>query len=125
MSFDSAAFLILGANVGTCLPVIIASADMSEQSRKSAYFNLAFNIFGTLLFFFPLLSDRFIGAIPFFNTPDTGRNIANFHSFFNLAVCVVMLPILKPFCNLTEKIFAFFDRPKRARKTRRKSEVNA
>ncbi len=125
VSFDSAAFLILGANVGTCLPVIIASADMSEQSRKSAYFNLAFNIFGTLLFFFPLLSDRFIGAIPFFNTPDTGRNIANFHTFFNLAVCVVMLPILKPFCGLIEKIFSFFDRPKRARKTRRKSEVNA
>lgn len=111
ISFRSATFIILGANIGTCLPVIWASANMSNEARKAACFNLAFNIIGTILFFLPILlglCDR----LPFLNTADIGRNIANFHTFFNLSVCVVILPVLKPFCRLVERIFGFNEKAK-------------
>lgn len=104
--FRSAAFMILGANIGTCLPVIWASANMSDEARKAACFNLAFNIAGTILFFFPLYFGIY-DILPFLNTADVGRNIANFHTFFNLIVCFLLLPVLKPFCRLVERVFDF------------------
>lgn len=114
VSFRSAVFIILGANIGTCLPVIWASANMSDEARKAACFNLEFNVIGALLFFAPVLLGLF-DRLPFLNTPDVGRNIANFHTFFNASVCAVLLPFLKPCCRLAEKIFGFKRSDKKAR----------
>jgi len=106
--FSSAIPMILGANIGTCLPVVIASADMSDEARKAAWFNFAFNVFGSALFFIPLtFFPEILTGLPIFASADTGRKIANFHTFFNVVVCVLILPVLKPFCNAVEKIFAF------------------
>lgn len=117
ISFDTSIFLILGANVGTCLPVIFASADLRDEARKAAWFNLAFNVFGSALFFIPLLiSPSVVFKIPFLSGGDIGRNIANFHTFFNTVVCLAILPILKPFCGFVEKIFAFAPIPKKKRR---------
>ena len=79
---------------------------MSDEARKAACFNLAFNIAGTILFFFPLYFGVY-DILPFLNTSDVGRNIANFHTFFNLIVCFLLLPVLKPFCRLVERVFDF------------------
>jgi hypothetical protein len=54
IDFSSAIFLILGANIGTCLPVILASLNKSEEALKTAFFNLCFNLIGVLLVFMPL-----------------------------------------------------------------------
>jgi len=124
--FRSAAFMILGANIGTCLPVIWASANMSDEARKAACFNLAFNVAGTILFFFPLYFGIY-DILPFLNTADVGRNIANFHTFFNLIVCFLLLPVLKPFCRLVERVFDFKpsqNTAKPAKKTERKTAEN-
>lgn len=120
LDFESAIFLVLGANIGTCLPVIFATLSMSKESFKCALFNVVFNIFGCLLFF-PLLCvwGEELTKIGLFSTPIV-RAIANFHTFFNVAVTCVLLPFLKPFCNLVEKIceFLWSDR-KRFKKQKR------
>lgn len=106
LDFSSAAFMIFGANIGTCLPVMLASAKMSEQSKKTALFNLIFNLFGCVLYFVPLIvfKDK-IQKLSFFSNVYAGRNIANFHTLFNLTVSLALLPVLKPFCKLVEKIY--------------------
>ncbi len=104
LDFKSSLFLILGANVGTCLPVIFASFSMSKESIKSAVFNIAFNITGCLVFFIPLiLFGDWIESLPVFAT-SVSRGIANFHTLFNCVVCIILLPFLKPFCNFISKI---------------------
>lgn len=106
--FSSAAFMILGANIGTCLPVMFASAKMSEGAKKTALFNLIFNIFGCALYFVPLIVFKeTIQQFTFFSNVHVGRNIANFHTIFNLTVSLVLLPVLKPFCKLVEKFYGF------------------
>ena len=101
LSFESSMFLILGANIGTCFSVIIASSNKPAEARRVAIFNIAFNIFGTLILFVPLTILKgdvsrwfmtFSGSIE--------REIANFHTLFNLFVTVILLPILKPFTKL-------------------------
>ena len=108
MHFSNAVFIILGVNVGTCLPVILSSARLSTESKQSAIFNLAFNLFGTLIFF-PLLLvfGDFFQTLFTQNVSSIGKSIANFHTAFNLVVCVIVLPMLKPFCLFVQKIYGF------------------
>ena len=105
LSFENAMFLILGANIGTCLPVILASLNKSLDGRRTAVFNLCFNVFGSLLLFLPLC--LFKGQISAFFLSFSGgieRQIANFHTLFNVFVTLMMFPILKPFSNVISKL---------------------
>ena len=105
LDFGSATFLILGANIGTCFSVIVASLGKPVEARRTAFFNLAFNVVGTLILFLPLTLFKY-EIVEFFSLFSIGveRAIANFHTLFNLTVTVMLLPFLKPFTTLIEKI---------------------
>ncbi len=107
LNFENATFIVLGANIGTCLPVIFATLSMGKESLKSAVFNIVFNIIGTIIFF-PLLVffGKEICSSTLFST-SAPRQIANFHTFFNTFVCIILLPFLKPVCSLIERFFKF------------------
>ncbi len=103
IGFTSAAYLIMGSNIGVCLPVIIASSKKSETARQVAWFNLVFNVFGSIVFSLLFCATR--GAFASFmksTSQSIARQIANFHTFFNLSVGFVVLCLLKPFVRLTK-----------------------
>ncbi len=105
LSFENSMFLILGANVGTCLCVIAASINKPVEARRTAFFNFAFNLFGSLILFLPLILFKTQVAAWFASfSHGTERMIANFHTLFNLLVTAVLLPALKPFTRLISKI---------------------
>lgn len=115
LPFEKAVFLILGSNIGTCIPVIFASSGKSAQAKKAALFNLVFNAIGSVAFFLPLiiLGEK-INGLPLFINRGIGRKIANFHTFFNIAVCLLLLPALKPVCAFTERVYyVFYERDKK------------
>ena len=118
LSFENSMFLILGANIGTCFSVIVASMNKSLPARQTAIFNLAFNVFGNLIFILPLIffKSEIANLFSLFSS-GIEREIANFHTLFNLIVTMVVLPILKPFTNLIEKITT----PKKVKKQNRVS----
>ncbi len=103
LSFNNAIFIILGANVGTCLPVIVSALGKSDAARRAAVFNLAFNLYGAALFFIPAIAwGNQISAI-FTASHSIGRAIANFHTVFNLITAIATLPLLRPFSELSAK----------------------
>ena len=117
LPFEKATFLILGSNIGTCLPVIIASADKSADAKKAALFNIVFNIIGSLFFFLPLVfCGSGINELPFFSGMAIGRKIANFHTIFNTVVCLLLLLPLKYVCAFTEKIYCLLYGRKNSKK---------
>ena len=92
---------ILGANIGTCFSVIIAASNKPAEARRVAFFNIAFNIVGALVLFLPL--SLFKGKISSWFMSFSGsieREIANFHTLFNMLVTIMLLPVLKPFTRL-------------------------
>ncbi len=110
LPFEKSAFLILGSNIGTCIPVVFASANKSAEAKKAALFNVVFNAIGSFLFFIPLaLLGSKVNSLPLFKGRAIGRKIANFHTFFNLAVCLILVPFLNGVCAFTEKIYYFFN----------------
>lgn len=105
LGFESSMFLILGANIGTCFSVILASANKPVEARRVAYFNLLFNVFGTLILFLPLTLYKMEIANSFLSfSGSIEREIANFHTLFNLLVTIILLPLLKPFTKFICKV---------------------
>ena len=105
ITFENSMFLILGANIGTCLSVILSAIGKPACARQTAFFNLAFNVVGSIILFLPLTIFKFQIASAFMAfSGSIEREIANFHTLFNLFVTVVLLPFLKPFTNLISKL---------------------
>ena len=101
LDFESSIFLILGSNIGTCLSVIVASLGKSVEARRTAFFNLAFNVVGSVVLFLPLTLFKSQIASWFMSfSGGIERQIANFHTLFNLFVTIILLPVLKPFTDL-------------------------
>ncbi len=105
ISFENSMFLILGANIGTCLSVIVAAVGKPAPARQTAFFNLAFNVVGSAILFLPLsiFKTQIANAFLAFSG-SIEREIANFHTLFNLLVTLMLLPFLKPFTSLISKL---------------------
>lgn len=105
LDFGSAIFLTLGANIGTCVSVIISAIGKPVEARRTAFFNFAFNLVGALILFFPLSIFKSEVCLAFQSfSSGVEREIANFHTLFNTFVTITLLPILKPFTKLVEII---------------------
>ena len=105
LSFENSMFLILGANVGSCFSVILASLNKPIEARRVAYFNLFFNVLGSLLLFLPLTIFKYEIGDWFLQISKTiEREIANFHTLFNVLVTMILLPFIKPFTRFIEKV---------------------
>lgn len=93
--------IIIGANIGTTITVIIASIGCSLNSKRTALAHLFFNIGGALLFL------PFLWQIYFLINPialPAANKAALFHVFFNLVTAIVFLILIKPFSKFIIKI---------------------
>lgn len=104
MPFTSATFFTLGANVGSCFFVVLSSLNKNVNARRSALFNLIFNLSGAILFFpFLLMFGEGITHL-FVKERGVGGAIADFHTVFNLVCALVFFPFLGLFEKLIIKI---------------------
>lgn len=83
--------LVLGANVGDTLPVLISSLAYQIEGKKLAIFNFVFKTTGALilLFILPFIQD-WIELLP--GNPD--RQIAHFHTLLNIFVVLLFFPFI-------------------------------
>ena len=100
LTFSTAFPIIMGQNIGTCITPILASIGASKNAKRSALIHLYFNIMGTLLFLAVMYGIKYTIGISFWGDAVTRTTIANFHTFFNIVVTVVLLP----FAGLIEKL---------------------
>ncbi len=98
---QSALYIILGANIGTCATALIASMRSPAEARRVAWAHVLFKVFGVLLFL-PLLQPY--QQLVEHTAPDVMRQIANAHTLFNVIMAVVFLPFLGLFARLLVKL---------------------
>ena len=106
VSWELAAAMTLGSNVGSTIDAILASMGTSADSRRAALIHVMFNVFGTvlaLIFFKPFLE------IVMFVTP--GRENSNIairismlHTVFKTLSTFIFLPLQNPIVKLTQLI---------------------
>ncbi|WP_461181653.1 Na/Pi cotransporter family protein [Virgibacillus kimchii] len=94
--------LILGANVGSTLPVIVSSLALNLEGKKLAFFSFLFKLSGALLFFmFLSFMMNLIGLLP----GEPGRQVAHFHTLFNVVNALIFLPLLPLVAGGFERFF--------------------
>lgn len=93
--------IILGANIGTCITVMIASIGTTISARRAAIAHLLFNAIGTVIF---LLIIRPFTYLVSFTSTDTVRQCANAHTLFNVINTLIFIPFVGLFSKIIERI---------------------
>lgn len=98
MTLQSAIFVTLGINIGTCVTAMLASIGANTNAKRASVIHLLFNVFGTLIFLVfifvaPLISKKL--AVDYWLTrafPMVSTQIAMFHTIFNIVATLALLP---------------------------------
>ena len=106
LKFQNAVFLILGSNIGTCVTAILSSIGTSTNAKRTAMIHLLFNLFGCLIVLAPLWiwGDEFYNFMVVISGSSAERQIANFHTLFNVFTTIILLPFTKGLVYLATKI---------------------
>jgi phosphate:Na+ symporter len=107
ISYETAAALVLGENIGTTITVLLASLGATTNARRAAYFHVLFNLIGVLWItsifrwyveFIPWLASADLGGSTtgegLTTYPGTTTAIAATHSVFNIANTILFFPFL-------------------------------
>ncbi len=92
INFSSAAFVLFGQNIGTCITAVLASIGTNRSAKRTTIIHLMFNLIGTGIFtaaclLFPIT--EWVGSL----TPDNpASQIANMHTTFNIVTTALLLP---------------------------------
>ena len=102
--FQTTAFILLGVNIGTSLTTVISSIPANRDSKRAATFHIMYDIvgsivFGTLILIFP-------GILNWFTTTwsESAQQAAMFHTLYNVATVLLLLPFIKYIAILMQKI---------------------
>lgn len=100
VSFATAIPVIMGQNVGTCITALISSVGASKDARRAALIHFYYCVIKTVTFMVGFYAiDSFVD-FAFMDTAIDAVWVATIHSIFNIAACIVFLPISQLFVKL-------------------------
>ncbi|MDR0469947.1 MAG: Na/Pi cotransporter family protein [Peptococcaceae bacterium] len=104
LPFQTAAYLVLGSNIGTCITAMLASIAASRESKRAALAHVLFNVIGCIIF--GTLIMAFPGILTWIQVTwkDGARQVAMFHTLFNVSTVVVLVGFIKQLAMLVHKV---------------------
>jgi len=90
--FTSAAFVLFGTNIGTCITALLASVGTNRNAKRATAIHLMFNIIGTVIFTLLILVLPITGVIESLISNPMGQ-IAAMHTIFNIGTTLMLLPL--------------------------------
>jgi len=105
LDLTTAAYVVYGNNIGSCLSSVIVGIAGSLPARRIALAHILLNIIG-VVFFLPLTT--WLTTTATYITADFAGQVAVVHTLFNLLSSLAILPIIRHYANLI--IFLIPDR---------------
>lgn len=94
--------LVLGANIGSTIPVVVSSLAYRGESRKVGFFYFIIKTSGAIIAMALLVF--LVDLVPLL--PGTAeRQIAHFHTLFNIAIALLFFPFLPAIVKLFQRLF--------------------
>ncbi len=90
---DSAAYVLFGQNIGTCVTALLASAGRSRNARRAALIHLAFNVTGAAVFTALCMGTPLLSWIERLTPQSPAAQIANLHTVLNAGTTLLLLPV--------------------------------
>lgn len=91
MPMETAFYVVLGTNIGTCVTAVIAAAGTNVNARRAAALHLLFNVIGTAAFFAAAQYLPLMKYAALFGE-NIKLQIALMHIVFNVLTTLVLLP---------------------------------
>ena len=93
ISLKSAAFVLFGQNIGTCMTAFLASIGTSRNAKRTTLIHVMFNVFGTVIFTILCLTTPIISIVEGWTPGKAPAQIANLHTMFNIVTTLLLLPV--------------------------------
>ncbi len=98
-------YFILGANIGSCMPAVMAAMNTNRNAKRTALIHVMFNVIGLVVIGVLLIIAAgpivdMIGAI----SSSDKRFVANADTIFKTFQCIILLPCSKLLVSLSKKI---------------------
>lgn len=92
IGLHSAAFVLFGQNIGTCVTALLASIGTNRNARRTTLIHVMFNVFGTIVFTILCLTTPFILGVEGLAPNNPPAQIANLHTMFNIGTTLLLIP---------------------------------
>lgn len=96
--------IILGQNVGKCVPIILAAIGVNKNSKRASVCYVLFNIVTLCVFGVLVCGTNAIFHYSFMNNIVNRGDIANIHSGVNLITALLLMPFIGLYENILKKI---------------------
>ncbi|HWR45682.1 Na/Pi symporter [Sporomusa sp.] len=97
VDINTAAYVIYGNNIGSCVSSVVFSAAAPLAARRVAMSHILLNVLGVIIFF--PMTPWLIAAAGFFTDNFSGQ-VAAIHTLFNILSSIMVLPLFNQFANL-------------------------
>ncbi len=100
LSLDLALFIVLGANIGTCVTALLASVGANANSKRVALIHFTFNVIGTVVFtavvwiFKEPIINLLVSFFPGDDAMSLQMRVSLFHVIFNVTTTLILLPFV-------------------------------
>ena len=101
LPLDLALFIVLGANIGTCVTALLASIGANANSKRVALIHFTFNVVGTVFFtavvwlFKEPMINLLVSAFPGQDPMSLQMRVSVFHVIFNVTTTCLLIPFVK------------------------------
>ena len=101
LPLELALFIVLGANIGTCVTALLASIGANANSKRVALIHFTFNVIGTVLFttliwiFKEPAVNLLVSMFPGDDPMSLQMRVSIFHVIFNVTTTLLLLPFVK------------------------------
>ncbi len=118
ITFGMAMPIIMGQNIGTCVTALISSVGVNRNAKRVSAVHISFNLIGTVIFLTLFYGGNMLIPFTFMDDPIDAVGIAMFHTVFNIATTILLLPfsrqLEKVACRMVKseskaESFAFLD----------------
>lgn len=103
LSIEASIPLVLGINMGKCLPAIWSSRGATRTAKRAAVIHLLFNGLGSILVII-FFRDMFQELLVWLSPNDVPRQVANAHTIFNFATSIICLPLIPVFVKASNRL---------------------
>ena len=100
LQLELALFIVLGANIGTCVTALLASVGANTNAKRVALIHFTFNVIGTVIFTAVLLLlkepmiNLLVSLFPGNDPMSLQMRVSVFHVVFNVTTTAVLLPFV-------------------------------
>ena len=101
LPLDLALFIVLGANIGTCVTALLASIGANTNAKRVALIHFTFNVIGTMVFtiliwiFKDYAVKMLVSLFPNNDAMSLQMRVSAFHVIFNVTTTLLLIPFVK------------------------------